>query len=125
MSLILSLISVLFSFLEMELFQTDVLRKEYREFVEKTLPKTFECNYCNKNCCKNHCHFDVTSLNCRTERCLQCKLFNQQMDALMKAGNDKTKSFIYNFVIDESLQFFYNIKKKAVKKQILLKLYGK
>ena len=84
----------------MELFQTDILKKEYREFVEKTLPKTLECNYCNKNCCKNHYNFEVTCLNCRTERCLQCKEFNQQMDAQMKAANDKTKSFIYNFVID-------------------------
>ena len=41
------------------------------------------------------------------------------MDALMKAGNDKTKNFIYNFVTDffslsnESLKFFYNTKKKS------------
>ena len=41
------------------------------------------------------------------------------MDTLMKAGNDKTKNFIYNFVIDffslsnENLQFFYNTKKES------------
>ena len=41
------------------------------------------------------------------------------MDALMKAGNNKTKNFIYNFVTDffslsnESLKFFYNTKKES------------
>ena len=46
-------------------------------------------------------------------------MFNQQMDALMKAGNDKTKNFIYNFMTDffslsnESLKFFYNTKKES------------
>ena len=103
----------------MELFQTEILRKEYKDFVENTLTKTLECNYCNNKCCKNHYHFEVTCLNCRTERCSQCQIFNRQMDCLMKASNDKTKSFIYNFVINffslssESLQFFYNINKKT------------
>ena len=103
----------------MELFQTEILKTEYKEFVEKTLPKTLECNYCNHKCCKNHYHFEVACLNCRTERCVNCQIFNQQMDALMKAGNDKTKNFIYNFVTDffslsnESLKFFYNTKKES------------
>ena len=102
----------------MELFQTDVLKKEYKEFIQKTLPDTLECNNFNINCCKNHYRFEVQCLNCRTERCSKCKIFNQQMDCLMKAANDKAKSYIYNFVIDffnlssETLEHFYNIKKR-------------
>ena len=43
------------------------------------------------------------------------------MDCLMKAANDKTKSYIYNFVLDffnlssETLEYFYNIKMKREK----------
>ena len=115
------LISTFFSFLDMELFQTDILKKEYNEFVKKTLPETLECNYCNKDCCKNHYHFEVNCHNCRAERCLQCKIFNNQMDCLMKAANNKARSYIYNFVLDffnlssETLERFYNIKTKREK----------
>ena len=100
----------------MELFQTDILKKKYKEFIEKTLPNTLECNYCNKDCCKNHYHFEVQCLNCRAERCSRCKVFNQQMDCLMKAANDRTKSYVYKFVLDffnlsnETLECFYNAK---------------
>ena len=43
------------------------------------------------------------------------------MDCLMKAANDKTKSYIYNFVLDffnlssETLEYFYNIKNEKRK----------
>ena len=104
-------------FLEMELFKTEFLKKEYKEFVEKTLPKIVECNYCNFKCCRNHYHFEVMCLNCRTERCANCQTFNRQMDTLMQAGTEQTKKIIYNFVRDffclsnVSLKFFYNVKK--------------
>ena len=84
----------------MELFKKEFLKKEYKEFVEKTLPKIVECNYCNYKCCRNHYHFEVMCLNCRTERCVNCQTFNQQMYALMQAVNKQTKKFIYNFVSD-------------------------
>ena len=105
----------------MELFQTDILKKEYNEFIRKTFPDTLECNYCNIDCCKNYYQFEVQCHNCGTERCLKCKIFNNQMDCLMKAANDKTKCYIYNFVLDffnlssETLEYFYNIKIKRDK----------
>ena len=105
----------------MELFQTDILKKECNEFVKKTLPETLECNYCNIDCCKNHYHFEVTCHNCRTERSSKCKIFNNQMDCLMKAANDKARTYIYNFVLDffnlssETLERFYKIKLKREK----------
>ena len=43
------------------------------------------------------------------------------MDCLMKAANDNTKSYIYNFVLgffnpsSETLEYFYNIKMKREK----------
>ena len=43
------------------------------------------------------------------------------MDCLMKAANDKTKSYIYNFVLhffnlsSETSEYFYNIKMKTEK----------
>ena len=118
-SLIRSLVSVLFSFLEMDLFKTDILQKEFNEFVNKTLPKIKECNYCNINCCKNHYRFDVTCKNCRSEKCRNCQFFNQQMDSLMKGADNHARQYLYNFVSDffciskETLKFFFNIDNNA------------
>ena len=101
----------------MELFKTKFLKKEYEELVQKTLPKIVECNYCNHNCLKNHYHYEVMCSKCRSDRCKNCQMFNQQMYALIQAANEQTRKFIYNFVSDffsiskESLKFFYNVEK--------------
>ena len=99
----------------MDLFKTDILKKEYNDSVKRALPKIIECNYCNINCCKNHYHYEVMCRNCRSEKCKNCQFFKQQMDALMKAAHEYTKQYIYNFLSNffciskESLKFFYNI----------------
>ena len=103
----------------MELFKTKFLKKEYKVFVEKTMPTILECNCCNITCCKYHYHYDVTCVRCRMARCKNCQVFNQQRDALMQGSKEKTKKYIYTFVRDffsisnESLNFFYNINKNT------------
>ena len=110
----------------MELFKTDFLRKEYKVFVKKTMPKIIDCNYCNITSCKYHYHYDVTCIRCRTARCRNCQIFNQQLDALMKGGDEKTRKYIYTFIRDfssisnESLKFFYNINKTTVTDEVNL-----
>ena len=96
----------------MELFKTDFLKKEYKIFVEKTITKIIDCNYCNEVCCTMHYRFNATCNKCRTKKCYNCQIFNQQLDALMKGASQKSRKYIYNFVRDffslsnESLKFF-------------------
>ena len=110
-----------FFFLGMELFKTDILKKEYKEFIRETLPNTLECNYCNIDCYKAHAYFKLECYDCRSEKCSKCQIFNNHMDCLMKAADDRGKSYIYNFVLDffslssETLECFYNIKIKREK----------
>ena len=100
----------------MELFKSDILRKEYNDFVKNTLPKLVICNYCNKVCCNNHYQYEVTCIRCRNEKCKNCYTFNAQIDVLMNGAVKKTKEYIYNFIMDffsitdESMLFFYKIK---------------
>ena len=35
----------------MELFKTDCLNKEFKEFSEKLMPAVLKCGYCNKLAC--------------------------------------------------------------------------
>ena len=101
----------------MELFKTDILKKEYKIFVEKTILKIIDCNYCNQTCCSMHYRFDASCKRCRIANCHNCRIFNQQLDALMKAASNETREYIYTFVRDffaisnQSLQFFYNTNK--------------
>ena len=102
----------------MELFKTDILKKEYKIFVEQTILKITDCNYCNQTCCAMHYCFDVCCKKCRIAKCYNCQVFNQQLDALMKAASNETREYIYTFVRDffaissQSLKFFYNTNKK-------------
>ena len=104
----------------MELFKTDFLKKEYKVFVEKTITKIIDCNYCNAVCCAMHYRFDATCNRCRTKKCYNCQIFNQQLDALMKGASQKSREYIYNFVRDffslsnESLKFFYSFNKTTI-----------
>ena len=102
----------------MELFKIDFLKKEYKIFVEETILKITDCNYCNQTCCAMHYRFDICCKRCRIANCYNCQIFNQQLDALMKAASNETREYIYTFVRDffpissQSLQFFYNTNKK-------------
>ena len=104
----------------MELFKTDFLKKEYKIFVEKTIAKIIDCNYCNEVCCAMHYRFYATCNRCRTKKCYNFQIFNQQLDALMKGASQKSREYIYNFVRDffslsnESVKFFYNFNKTTI-----------
>ena len=88
------------------------------------MPKTIDCNYCNITCCKVHYHYDVTCKMCRMARCCNCQIFNQQLDALMKGGDEKTRKYIYTLIRDffaisnESLKIFYKINKTSITDEV-------
>ena len=108
----------------MELFKSDILRKEYNDFIKNTLPKLVNCNYCNKISCNNHYQYEVICTRCRNEKCKNCYTFHAQIDVLMNGAVKKTKDYIYNFIMDvfsigdESMLFFIILKTKKEKMSI-------
>ena len=99
----------------LEIFKSDILKKEFDEFVKKTLPEILACNYCNVGFREMHGRFIATSRKCRTDRCGPCRVFNIQIDALIRTSREHGKKYIFNFVLDflnvsnETLNHFYNI----------------
>ena len=81
----------------MELFNTGVLKKEYKEFANKTWPDVLPCSYCNIECCKWHSRFLVACKQCHEQRCNNCKIFNLHMSFLMQNAYDIGKNYIFIF----------------------------
>ena len=106
----------------MELFKSEVLRKEYEEFSNKLLPAVLECGFCNKMFCKYHKKFEMQCSQCRAEMCKNCRRFNLSKDILLSKASPETIDCLYNFISDflnlsdESLKtYFPEIKVEKIK----------
>ena len=55
------------------------------------LPEILACNYCNVGFCEMHGRFIATCRKCHTDRCDPCKVFNIQMDTLMRTSGEHGK----------------------------------
>lgn len=73
----------------MELFKTDVLKKEFSQFEKEILTDVLKCGLYQKNSCESfHKKFLVSCKFCR-ER--QCKKFNVAKEVLFKSLDDSAK----------------------------------
>ena len=52
-------LTVIVFVLGMDLFQSTVLKNEYKEFVDKIMPNVLLCGLCNQTCCKWHNKFTM------------------------------------------------------------------
>ena len=107
----------------MELFKTDILKKEYEEFHKKYLPAVLECGFCNIDSCKYHAKFIVSCTICRNAVCKNCRIFNTSKDMLLKSASAETVNFLFNYIADflnlsdESLKtYFPDIKIEKIEK---------
>ena len=84
----------------MKLFKTDIFNKEYKDFVNNTLPSVIKCSVCNIDCCKWHLrsHFDCDL--CSRERCSNCKCFNLAATFLLQSMDSDGKMYLHNLIID-------------------------
>ena len=61
----------------MELFKTDLLKREYRRFQNEVLINVLECGLCRSfSCGENHKKFFLGCDRCKKARCQPCIIFN-------------------------------------------------
>ena len=115
-------VTVIVFVLGMDLFQSTVLKNEYKEFTDKIMPNVLLCGLCNLTCCKGHNKFTVECNLCREARCSNCLCFIVSLNFLLNNVNDQGKKYIHNFMhdflklSDESKQH-YNINTQHKKGQ--------
>ena len=113
-------LTVIVFVLGMDLFQSTVLKNEYKEFVDKIMPNVLLRGLCHLTCCKWHNKFTIECNLCREARCSYCLCFNVSLNFLLNNVNEQGKKYIHNFVYDflkmsdESMQRYniiHNVKK--------------
>ena len=107
----------------MELFKSELLKKEYEDFHKNLLPAVLECGFCNISSCRWHSKFNGTCVHCRKHVCINCRKFNISKDLLLKSASSETVDYLYNYICDflnlsdESLKtFFPEIKVEKLEK---------
>ena len=95
----------------MELFKTDILKKEYKDFNKIYLPSVLECGFCNVVSCEFHSKFFVSCVHCRSRACKKCKMFNASKGMLLKSASPETVNYLYNYIVD-----FLNISDETLNK---------
>ena len=113
-------LTVIVFILGTDLFQSTVLKNEYKELVDKIMPNVLLCGLSNLTCCKWHNKFTIECNLCREARYGNCLCFNVALNFLLNNVNDQGKKYIHNFVhdflklSDESMQpynIIHNVKK--------------
>ena len=86
----------------MELFKTNLLKKEFERFQNEELINVLECGFCKRISCEWDRKFKVTCDICRKARCKACSSFNIAKENLFrnldKEGKDYLGNFIKNFL---------------------------
>ena len=119
----------------MEIFKTDILKKEFETFQKENLVEILKCWNCQKNACQSwHQKFLVSCKYCREAFCKACHNFIIVKETLLKGLDPIGKEYIQNFVKDflcissETLQTNYQvveIVRVSVEKTFNVKSYRK
>ena len=74
----------------MEIFKTDILKREFEKFWKEDLAQILECGYCQKTACESfHRKFLVSCKFCGETFCKSCHSFNKANEITFK-GHDQT-----------------------------------
>ena len=61
----------------MEIFKSNILKKEFERFQKEDLIEVMKCSYCQKTACKSwHKSFNPSCKYCRETFCKKCHSFN-------------------------------------------------
>ena len=118
----------------MEIFETDILKKEFEKFQKEDLIEILKCGYCQKTTCKSfHKKFLASCKFCRENFCKSCQSFNITKENLLSYTDEIGKEYIENFIkdfinlSDRTIESTYklNIIRKPIQKKILVIFYIK
>ena len=85
----------------MEIFKTDILKREFERFQKENLVEILKCGYCQKTACESwHNKFLVGCKYCREAFCKPCHSFNIVKETLIKRVDPVAKGYIENFIKD-------------------------
>ena len=85
----------------MEIFKTDILKKEFERFQKENLVEILNCRYCQKTACKSwHKKFLVSCKYCREAFFKPCHSFNIAKETLAKSVDSVAKDYIEGFIKD-------------------------
>ena len=118
----------------MEIFKTDILKKEIERFQKEDLIKILQCGYCQKTACEwIHNKFLVSCKICRETFCKNCHNFNTTKEILLEKFDKVGKGYIEDFIKDflniseQTLKTYYKveIEKVPMEKNFQVKSYTK
>ena len=94
----------------MEIFKTDILKREFERFQKEDLIEILQCGYCQKTACQSfHKKFLVSCKFCRETFCKKCHKFDTTKEILLKEVDEIGKDYIENFIKD-----FLNIRDRTL-----------
>ena len=118
----------------MEIFETDILKKEFEIFQKEDLIEILKYGYCQKTACESfHKNFLASCKFCRENFCKSCQSFNITKENLLSYTDEIGKEYIENFIkdfinlSDRTIESTYklNIIRKPIQKKFLVKSYIK
>ena len=85
----------------MEIFNIDILKKEFERFQKENLVEILKCRYCQKTACESwHNKFLVSCKYCREAFFQACHNFNIAKETLTKSVDSVAKDYIEDFIKD-------------------------
>ena len=94
----------------MEIFKTDILKREFERFQREDFIKILQCGYCQKTVCQSfHKKCLISCKFCRERFCKNCHKFDTTKEILLKGVDEIGKDYIENFIKD-----FLNISDRTV-----------
>ena len=94
----------------MEIFKTDILKREFERFQKEDLIEILQCGYCQKTACQSfHKKCLISCTFCRETFCKNCHKFDTTKEILLKGVDEIGKDYIENFIKD-----FLNIRDRTL-----------
>ena len=94
----------------MEIFKTDILKREFERFQKEDLIEILQFGYCQKTACQSfHKKCLISCTFCRETFCKNCHKFDTTKEILLKGVDEIGKDYIENFIKD-----FLNIRDRTL-----------
>ena len=110
----------------MEMFKTDVLKKEFERFKKENLVQLLKCGYSQKTAFGSwHKKFLASCKYCKETFCKTCQNFNIAKNSLLENTDLNAREYITNFIqdflciLDENLERNF----EAVERVLVKKLH--